>query len=128
MKTYKEFITEENIILKPNEWIEARNALVDIESIIKDVVKGWKTVNPNVNENDAKLISDWVKTKKIFSINAMFDAIGNDKISYGLLNAVIKKLKTEFAAAGFSKAGNISKTQNQAERIDKYLKQKWITK
>lgn len=127
MKTFKNFITEEDTKLPAKDWLEARNALVDVDAIVLRVVKGWK-FNPDLTEKDAKKISDWAKTKKTFSLNSMFDAVGSDAVSYGLLKEIIKELKSEFTTAGFSKAGNISKTLSSAERIDKYLKQKWIRK
>jgi len=119
MKTYSGYINEAN-----KEVLAQRNSVVDIEKIVKDVVKVYNAnYNSNISDETEKSTVEYFKKNLTFSLNKLVDLTN---ISAGAGKSIIEKIKKAVTDAGFSKAGNASKSSSRAQQIDKYLSQKHI--
>lgn len=107
-----------------------RNEVINFEKLVKERVDTWvaqRVDSPyKILNDDINIIVKYLEKSKVFSLNRLMDALRPD-ISVGFLQYVIDGAKDAIKKAGFDRAGNAPKpSRTQAERIDNYLKQKWI--
>ena len=109
------------------ESLEARNKAVDIEGTVKDALQVYIKRGSKISDEQIKAIADYMKDKKTFSMGKMSDYFYETDLGImdGWIKAAIDAVKKEINLKGFGKNGTSTKTGvSQAERIDRYLKQK----
>lgn len=122
MKTLSQFLTEASI---PKE-LQDRNAKIDFETIIYDAVtKRFPDAKNKAKE--LQDVIDYIKSKKVFSLGKLVDI---SPLPAGWLKEAIDAAKLAIDEAGFSKVGSAGSIGpiDRGAHIDRYLKQKWITK
>ena len=129
MKSAKDYIAEarENLSLKeaalPKE-IQDRNAKIDFEKIITTEMERRNPANKEKRDEILKVV-EYIKSKKVFSLNKLMDI---SSLPAGTLKAIIEIAKEAIDASGWSRAGYGGSSYDRGAAIERYLKQKSISR
>jgi hypothetical protein len=106
------------------EILDQRNSVVDIEKIVKDVVKVYNTsYGAKISTETENTTIEYFAKNLTFSLNKLIDTTD---LPAGAGKSIIEKIKKAVNDAGFGKTGNAGKSSSRAQQIDKYLSQKHI--
>ena len=129
MKSVKDYIAEarEELSLEeaalPKE-LQDRNAKIDFEKIITSEMERRNPANKEKRDEILKVV-EYIKSKKVFSLNKLMDI---SSLPAGTLKAIIDIAKEAISDAGWGAKASITSPEDRGARIDRYLKQKWISR
>ena len=129
MKSAKDYIAEarENLSLKeaalPKE-LQDRNAKIDFEKIITTEMERRNPANKEKRDEILKVV-EYIKSKKVFSLNKLMDI---SPLPAGTLKVIIDIAKEAISDAGWGAKVSVTAPEDRGARIDRYLKQKWISR
>lgn len=120
MITFKEFLSES---------MEERNKSIDLRGIIEKTVDEWsKKGRGSLSKEEVDVIFNYMRDKKVFSIEKMDDKIGTSTITWGLLKQIVDDVKSVIDSKGWGRRGGASEKISRAQAIDGFLKQKQVSR
>lgn len=104
--------------------IQDRNSKIDFEKIITSEMEKRNPANKEKREEILQAV-EYIKSRKVFSLNKLLDI---SPLPAGTLKAIIDIAKEAISDAGWGATASGGASVDRGERIDRYLKQKWISK